>query len=116
MSEWITDRRPTKEDADKDHCVWSTYDGKVVYLLYDTIKEGTPWMPIFKPEPYVKPKRRTAKPYVAPMDKHHAMFYMGNDREDWSWRVYDGSEYVASKLPTQDAAERIAAIYNEVMS
>ena len=115
MSEWITDRLPTKEDADDYGYVWISDRGKVVHTMWDCVTDEA-WTHFTRPAPYAKPKRWTPKPYVAPMGKHYAMFYMGNTREDWSWRVYDGSEYVASKLSTQNAAERIAAIYNEVMS
>ena len=105
MSEWITDRKPTKEDADRcAYCmVWTTYNGEVIAWTYDGVAKGPPWMPISKPEPYVSPRSRPK--YFVMKD----MFYKG------LWAVYDGSKYVTDRLPTREAAERIAAIYNEVM-
>ena len=52
MSEWITHRRPTFEDAGSIKMVWTTYNGKVFPLSYDVVPEGAPWMPITPPEPY----------------------------------------------------------------
>lgn len=55
MSEWITHRPPTDEDADDDKCVWTMCVGKVVLWGYGGIREGQPWMPTNRPKPYVKP-------------------------------------------------------------
>ena len=102
MSEWITDRKPTREDADLYWMVWTTYNGKVVAWTYDGVAEGTPWMPISAPEPYMAPK-----------SKYSAVLYYAHDSERWV--VSDGMNHVADNIPTREAAERIAAIYNEVM-
>ena len=56
MSKWITHRPPTEEDAGPGGIVWTTYNGKTVPWSYDGVAEGTPWMPVIKPEPYVKRK------------------------------------------------------------
>ena len=60
MSEWITDRLPTKEDGDYEGKVWITErsNGFVYGTTFYTVKVGTPWQKrmISKPEPYVKPR------------------------------------------------------------
>ena len=55
MSDWITDRPPTDEDADYEKCVWTMCVGKVVTWEYGGIREGQPWMRTNRPKPYVKP-------------------------------------------------------------
>ena len=112
-NEWITDRRPTEEDCvgaermPDSNQVWVMYEGKVVACTYADVVLGCPWQPIIvqKPEPYVKPKRYTVK-WLADCQQ---------------WAVMD-RHYVATRLPKLDiecdkhreAAERIAAIYEEV--
>ena len=98
MSEWTTDRRPTAEDADNDYVWVTTEHGKVRLQRWDRVGER-PWMPRARPEPYVKPRRFTV---------------CGNEK--W-WRVFDIKmrEYSSPMFPTREAAERIAAIYEEVM-
>jgi hypothetical protein len=55
MSQWITDRLPTKADQ-IGSCVLC-WNGKSIDIWdYHAVKSGQPWMPIPKPEPYVKPK------------------------------------------------------------
>ena len=105
MSNWITDRRPTKADADSYGLVWITDNGKVVPCAYVGIVEGTAWMPIERPEPYVKSIRYIVKefPELRQCDICHVI--------DGGLRV----DTVATKIPTREAAERIAAIYEEVM-
>lgn len=100
MSEWITDRRPTAEDTDSSGSVWTTYNGEVVPWSYDGIAEGTPWMPIEKPEPYVKQKRWGVLYSSA---EGHCVF-----------DTIHGGKF-AYGLPTREAAEEIAAIYERVM-
>jgi hypothetical protein len=66
MSEWITDRLPTKEDGDYEGKVWITErsNGFVYGTTFYTVKVGTPWQKrmISKPEPYVKPEPQRWKP------------------------------------------------------
>ena len=100
MSEWITDREPTAADTSVDFgwLVWTCYEGLVKQWSYDAVTLGRPWQPIVPPEPYVKPKRYEVK------------WYTGN------WYVEDRlSGRVNFAIPTREAAERIAAIYEEVM-
>jgi len=99
MSKWITDRRPTEEDADSIGSVWATYNGKVFLWDYQGVGEEMAWMPITPPEPYVKPKRWT-------------FFGAGQ-----MWTIFDEKLGRCGDpiLPTREAAERIAAIYEEVM-
>lgn len=111
MSEWITDRRPTIDDCKYSkktlhrEYVWVTYNNRVTWLLIEEVKLGCPWQPIVieRPEPYVAPKSEPK--YVVMKDIYYTDL----------WAVYNGSKYVADGLPTREAAERIAAIYNEVM-
>lgn len=56
MSAWITDRLPTKSDADCVDEVTVTISGKVRTMNIRNVTEGLPWMRTPHPEPYVKPK------------------------------------------------------------
>ena len=99
MSEWITDRLPTEEDA-LEYTVLLWDGSKAILWSYDGVNEGQPWMPIPKPAPYVEPKRWTVK----------------RNNHDDEWYLYDGGkewDRLDGRL-TQDAAQRIADIYNEV--
>ena len=100
-TEWITDRLPMAEDALTDGSVWTFYDGKVMIWSYDGVELGTPWQPITKPAPYVKPNRWTVK-----RNDHHGEWYLYDGEKEW--------DRLDGRL-TQDAAQRIADIYNEVM-
>lgn len=104
-NEWITDRLPTEEDANNAY----VYDrrGKMVLLGY--IGVGEPWKRIPKCEPYVKPKR-----YAVEWDSRLSA-WMINYKSP-------GNEYGMMCVPLNSncdehrkAAERIAAIYEEVM-
>jgi hypothetical protein len=94
MSEWITDREPHYRDD--GYYVFNAY-GKVTH--WAQIQRGEAWMPIVSPEPYVKPKRWRVSRF-------------GDE-----FTAYDSvqREHVTPFLPTREAAERIAAIYEEVM-
>jgi hypothetical protein len=104
QSEWITDRLPTDDDA-VHYCVFLWDDDKgVLVWSHDAVNSGQPWMPIPKPEPYVKPKRWTVEWY----DPNNC------------WHVIDTTidgvmGYLHLELSHADAAQRIADIYNEVM-
>ena len=127
MNEWITDRRPTEEDADSIGSVWATYNGEVFRWDYQGVGEGMAWMPITPPEPYVKPKR-----WVAVYDRNYKCWAVGDrahvtqlarlalysacrchldDRADVTHLVH----LVEDTDQHREAAERIAAIYEEVM-
>jgi hypothetical protein len=101
MSEWITDRLPTREDAHVDLSVWVCIEGGVLLWSYDGISLGTPWQPIGQPAPYVKPKRwavewsATAKRYLLWFDGHYC--------------------HTMPKSCNYKAAKEIEHIYNEVM-
>jgi hypothetical protein len=65
MSEWITDRLPTKEDADEEYKVWlAGSNGEVMRCHYEDIQTGEVWAP--------KPKPVPPKPYVKPEPKRCA--------------------------------------------
>lgn len=93
---WITDRMPCAMDTDNTEFVYNQY-GAVTH--YTHIKEGEAWMMIPRPEPYVKPKRWRVTTATG------------------GYLVYDSitSSEVADSIPTCEAAERIAAIYEEVV-
>ena len=107
MSEWITDREAVETDADYMGAVWVTnQQGEVYRVIYAhaTIGAHVAWQPIVPPEPYVKPKRWQAK------------------WNDGCWSLYDAGEWADSLISLdknsdehREAAERIAAIYEEVM-
>ena len=103
MSDWITDRRPTIVDSDMSGFVWVTTEYGTVLTQHWAQVYDRPWMPIPKivpPEPYVKPKR-----------------WRVSSAEFGDYVIYDAKfcVYMAPPLPTREAAERIAAIYEEVM-
>ena len=63
MSEWITDRLPTKEDADGNFIVWlAGSNGEVMRCHYEDIQNGEVWAPKRPPKPYVKPEPKRWKP------------------------------------------------------
>jgi hypothetical protein len=99
MSEWITDRLPTAEDALPDGGVWIMSGGRNVILWqYGAVEPGQPWQPIPRPAPYVKPKRWTVEEFCK------------------SYRVTDGNVSYYFPAPCTEAqAQRIAAAFNEVM-
>ncbi len=102
MSEWITDRTPTEDDI-VNGCVWAVNEfGEVTMMHYPFVTQGTPWQPILKPSAhYVEAKRWTVEWH----DRHE------------EWYLYDGKkewDRLDGRL-TQDAAQRIANIYNEVL-
>ena len=107
-TEWITDRLPTKEDALSDGSVWiMAYDwharGRVILWSYDGVELGTPWQPIQRPTPYVKPKRWTLRWNIL-----GGCWVLENNRNEW----------VVIEYITEDQAEsaqQIEDIYNKVM-
>ena len=104
MSEWITDRRPTAKDADNDYVWVTTEHGIVLRQEWDQVYDR-PWMPIARPEPYVKPKRYSVDA-LRETPTGITRYEVWGEMEETS---------VAVQIPTREAAERIAAIYEEVM-
>ena len=100
MSEWITDRLPTEDDA-VDDWVFIMHRGDAVLWLHSAVELGVPWQPVQVPDPYVKPKRWTVR-----WDGEYEEWYL-YDRDVESDRLYKG-------LPAA-AAQRIADLYNEVV-
>ncbi len=102
MSEWITDRLPTRDEADQYGHVWVVNNnGKTDYRRFSKIAIGEPWQPIQVPAPYVKPKRWTVA-----RSEESVCFYLLKQGIYWQ------------SLPStfsREAAERIADIYNEEM-
>lgn len=99
-NEWITDRRPHRDDGPY------VYRGDGAVRYYTEIPRGEIWKPIPKCEPYVKPKRYTAKWLKTigcwgVMNKCIVMTEL---------RLLNCDCYAH-----REAAERIAAIYDEVV-
>ena len=102
MSKWITDREPTADDAPMNYIiVWSDRHNVPFIIDYGDWHKRYPWMPIPNPEPY-----------VAPAPKLHVA---SDAFKPGRWIVFYESVRVADNIPTCEAAERIAAIYKEVM-
>jgi hypothetical protein len=105
MSDWITDRGPTKQDADESvgNKVYVIYKDGVRLCNYWTVGIGQPWQPIPRPAPYVKPKR----------------WRVEYNRVNGYWVLVAGRLNVPLYYMTTDdvypAVQRIADIYNEVM-
>lgn len=99
-NEWITDRLPTPQDGDYYGQVWDSTGG---LSFTHEIAEGEPWMPSNCPGMYVKPKR------VRVVQEQRY------DDDGFEYAVTFGIGTVARHIPTREAAERIAAIYEEVM-
>jgi hypothetical protein len=102
MSNWITDRLPTEDDAPEDW-VFVMNHGNVVLYLAVSVELGMPWHPIVPPAPYVKPKRWAFR-------KSRFECYD-------NWLVFRDGELIHSLAAglTHDAAQRICDIYNEEM-
>ena len=47
---WITNRGPTREDANASEEVWVLSGGFVLSRFYMLVQSGTPWMKIIKPK------------------------------------------------------------------
>lgn len=105
-NEWITDRLPTEADARGEMGVWTMHDGKVMPWSWQWVAKGQPWQPIAKPEPYVKPKRYVVRPAQDIWPNATVSGYV-------VWAAVGGIH--ADEIPTIEAAERIAAIYEELM-
>ena len=101
-NEWITDRLPNETDA--EHCVWAwgVDDGKVKLFNQEDIVEGMTWQPVVVPP---MPKRKRLRVVE---EKRY-----GGDGFDYA--VWFRTGTVARHIPTREAAERIAAIYEEVL-
>jgi hypothetical protein len=99
MSEWITDRLPTLEDAvHYSVLLWDEENKQVLIWTFDSFGEGTPWQPIPKPAPYVKPKRWTVEEFST------------------SYRVTDeGISYYFPAPCTKAQVQRICDAFNEVL-
>lgn len=106
MSEWITDRRPTKDDAtDYEGMVFGWYEypslklNQIEITKFDELPDGVPWAVIQMPKPYLKPQR----------------FRVTHSLEGDPIVMECETNTIWATAPTREAAERIAAIYKEVM-
>jgi len=92
MDGWITDREPG------ELYVYNKYG---IVTHFSDIKEGDPWMRIPRIDPYVKPKR-------------WGVVYL-HDTNEYCVVECNRKPYRSYSVPTREAAERIAEIYEEVM-
>ncbi len=112
MSEWITDRLPTRNDVNPIYdLVWVAWeDGEVTTRHWYQVQKNQPWQPFQVPAPYVKPKRWTVE---------------WGDKQGGAtngWNLLDSTVrcsiyavlYGLAK-DQADAAQRIADAFNEVM-
>ena len=105
MSEWITDRLPTAEDAvaSRGMVIISDNDGDVYTIEFQDVRLTEPWMPL--PAPYVKPKRWTVGMNVA-----------------GEWWLYETGTNVVTRLlclngpEYRDLADQIEDLINGVRS
>jgi hypothetical protein len=102
-SEWITDRLPTKQEAVSGNVICCRW-GHINLLQWYKIEAGEPWMPIPKPDMYVKPKRWTVK-----WNPMMLCWFLGEDGIAHSPLPALKAEYF------HETAQRICDIYNEVM-
>jgi len=101
MSKWITDRLPTVEDAPLNY-VWTTINDRTGFSRWDSVKDGVPWMLMLGPDPYEKPKQYVVQGFDGLEGVVYEVYSMGH------------KACVAGAIKTREAAERIAAIYEEV--
>lgn len=100
MSKWIVDRKPEHGEG-WDGYVWKFEHDKLRRIVrWNDVKKGQPWMPIEPPEPYMKPKR---------------FFRVTHSLEGKPIVMECETNTIWATAPTREAAERIAAIYEEVM-
>lgn len=112
---WITDRVPYElKQSEYSHWhwdqVWATSDDGQVYLrsLW-LLKEGTPWQPMIRPEPYVKPDRWEVRWYGCGRDGHWEIFDVCPNEDFLT--MYN---VLPLKYSDAEAAQRICDVYNEV--
>lgn len=108
MSEWITDRLPEMHEQTSEGEVW-VFDEYKEYVIrnYQDIVLGTPWCEIEPPKTYGASNR----------------WQMEWDSRYHQWLVRDAEGHIGAVLCSdspspekyREAAERVAAIYNEVV-
>jgi hypothetical protein len=101
MSEWITDRQPTEEDAFEGYVFAMNRHNEVEFQHVAYIELGMPWQPIPKPTPYVKPKRWTVQ--------------WCNKTKLYKLRFNGLYLCIVPELCCDEIAERIENLFNEVM-
>jgi hypothetical protein len=106
-TEWITDRQPSWEDDLVSGLVFVSLPevNRVITKSAVEVVLGEPWQRIPTPEPYIKPKMWT-KRWTVKRNNHHDEWYLYDGEKEW--------DRLDGRL-TQDAAQRIADIYNEVL-
>jgi hypothetical protein len=101
-NEWITDRLPTDKDAHEGN-VWITnFNGEVLRGFYKFVQLGSPWQPIQRPAPYVKPKTWR--------------IVWINKESCWALLSYDGGLYgqLWFAKDEDDTIKKIEDIFNQI--
>lgn len=114
MNEWITNRLPKLEEATNEGDVW-VYDIEAdeYYIRnYEEVIKGQPWMRIERPEPYEKLKRFDV--YLEGGSDDDKRFVIAENGWIWAAVPVMGKDGLDAER-AYDTAERIAAIYEEVM-
>ena len=116
MSEWITDRLPTGDDADEHRSVFYTNekDGTVTKVGLCDIELGDAWMPIPKriyPAPYVKPEPQRWKPgdkngYYAIRISGFVDYSISHDTL-WDEWLYNFGNCFETEAQAKEAARRV---------
>lgn len=101
-NDWITDRRP---DPEKDGRIVYRFTGHTIHC--SCIRDGEAWKPIPQIEPYVKPKKWTAE------YRYNLSMWVITDKRDCTGAIFTLLRENTDEH--REAAERIAAIYEEVM-
>lgn len=104
---WITDRMPTEGDCAAPH--YCVYDSMGSIVHYKLVGNDEPWRPVPKCEPYKEPRRFILE--AAPLSGLYRIYDLHHNELN----PHTPSGYVAEYIPTREAAERIAAIYEEMM-
>lgn len=108
MSKWITDKTPSQLFPGSSFMVWVTRASGRHLIEAAKVREGEPWCHPPVPEPYVKQKRFR----VEYNEKIGYYVLITTDIPDY----YGISlPYLSDKHAHKEVAERIAAIYEELM-
>lgn len=87
MTYWISDRLPTKDDADKDGDVIICSEDRTYWMLaqWDVAKDGTPWIPFVKPgySATVEPPTPTRRRFVSLISHNSALIAVADDGTAW---------------------------------
>jgi hypothetical protein len=99
MSEWITDRLPTKDDAVAGRVLITSVLDEVYTIQWENVQRSQPWQRL--PAPHVKPERFTLK-----LSETGGFWLLESDEFNVPLYGLKKSDY--------GTAELICSIYNDV--